>query len=586
MCANVQESFDWMFLEVDDLQQLAPRLQTIRLEHARIAPIISLGVQKSSSIAQLLFFFDNQTRRKKKEGFVYLFFCAEQQQKKKNKMKALWILYIVYIIIGVALLILFVLFFRPQKTTTLVNANTLQSAYNNGNGNLDVEFTTKPFAVRMTQQGVHYNAATFSNSGAVIDSFLTRVVGNSFSSTQPITITSLQVVYDYMSADVSLAPRQIAIYDLETRQQVVSGTVSLTDPVVDGFFTHAIPNDQQPTLILDRHYAIVALIATNDFYARGRSVVQSSNVVVLRERTDVTSDTLFLPNADQFGNENAGNLQFASFQYVKEVVNQLAFQVDVRSQNASFPKNYVYNLNVQVNANTVALEPGICMSDAENNNMLNNTIGNLILSPEVVGVANGLDIGTLEASQWYAVFLITSTVQGMPPAGLLSKNRQMPSVLPTGYESSKRVGWARTDDTLAFLPMMQQGNGTRRQTFYVEPLPILGIRSFTPVQIDEEQYFQLSLPLVSPTCSSVVLNLQVENYRNSQPVTVRIREPNAQFDVVKVIANLFTVTMLTVEVPITDFNAPHKLEMALSMLNTAINPVEVTVQVQSFFDDL
>lgn len=501
-------------------------------------------------------------------------------------MEAIWIVYILFIIIGIAFIIVFSLFFRPQKTTTLINANTLQSAYDNGDGTLDVEFVTQPFAVQINQPGVTYSAATFSNSLNVIDSFLTRVIGNTFSSTSPITITSLQVVADYMSTDTSISPRQVAIYDMLTRQQIVSATVSRDDPIIDGFFTHALPADQQPTLLLDRIYAIVALATPTDFYARNLNAVQSSNIVQLRERADVVSNELFLPSPEQFIQTNPNNLQFASFQYVQLVVNQFAFQVDARSQNASFPKNYIYNLNVQVSPRTVALEPGISTSNAENNNMLNNTIGNLILSPEVVGVANGLDVGTLEPLQWYAVFLITSTTQGMPPAGILSKNRQMPSMLPLGYESSKRVGWARTNSTLDFLPTGQQGNGTRRETFYLDPLPALPVQIFQPTQIDNETYVTIPIPLISPTCSSVVFKMRVQNFFNGQPVTIKLRELDAQFDVVQVVANQFAATILTVEVPITDYYAPHRIQMALSMSSGAINIVEVDMEVQSFFDDL
>lgn len=501
-------------------------------------------------------------------------------------MEVVYILYIVFIIVCVAMIIVFALFFRPQKTTTLINANTLQNAYDNGDGGLNVEFATKPFAVMIDRQGVTYSAATFSDSGVGIDSFVSRVLGNSFTTTQPVTITSLQVVADYMSQDLSLAPRQVAIYDMVTQQLVVAGSVSIDDPVVDGFYTHALPVSQQPTLVLDNLYAIVALVAPEDTYPRGQSVVQSSDVVRLRQRADVISNTLILPDQDQFVADDPANLQFASFQYSQFVIGQTAFQVDVRSQNASFPLNYIYNLNVQVNPNTVALEPGVCTSDAQNNNMLNNTTGNLILSPEVVGVANGLDVGTLQPLQWYAVYLITSTVQGLPPAGLLSENRQMPSVLPLGYESSKRVGWARTANTMEFLPTVQQGNGTRRQTFYQEPLPVQAILIFQPAQIDAIEYTTIQLPLVSPTCSSILLTLEVQNYFNGQPVSVMLREPNAFSDLVRVVANQFALTLLTVEVPITDFYAPHQLQMALSMPSVALNTVEVTVRVQSFFDDL
>lgn len=72
-----------------------------------------------------------------------------------------------------------------------------------------------------------------------------------------------------------------------------------------------------------------------------------------------------------------------------------------------------------------------------------------------VGVANGLDAGSLVTSQWYSVWVIWN---GGATAGLLSVSDVAPT-LPSGYSLKARVGWIKTDGTGNKYPlyMMQQG---------------------------------------------------------------------------------------------------------------------------------
>lgn len=537
---------------------------------------------------------------KKKIFFVLL--AAPHKKKEKEKaplisanffaknMAVIWILYIIFILVGIAFIVLLPLFFRPKKTVESINANTLQSAYDNGDGTLNVEGPTLPFAVNMNKDGIHYNCATFSDTTGAIDSFLNRVVANTFTVTNPSKITNLQVIADFLHVDPLDPTRVVAIYDTLTSEKLVSASVGLEDPIIDGFYTHSVPLLEQVTLEINRVYAVVAEVRVKDFIARDTSFVQTASVVVLHQRAIIVSPSITLPNADQFSNDDPNNLQFGSFQFVNLILNQTVFQVDSRSQNPSFPINYVYNLNVQCETDVVQLEPGLCMSDAQNNNMLNNTIGNLVISPQVVGVANGLDVGTATKDQWYAVFLMTSTAQGLPPAGMLSLNRQMPSFMPVGYESSKRVGWARStsSDNVQFFRTLQQGNGTRRQTIYQAPLPVQSVRSFSVLDIENETYFTIPLTLVSPTSSSVVLQITVENV-NFNPVRILIKEPDNEFALAQVPSNggaFNTVSVLLVEFPISNYYSPHRMQVALGTSFSVANDVSVTFQVQSYFDDL
>lgn len=60
-----------------------------------------------------------------------------------------------------------------------------------------------------------------------------------------------------------------------------------------------------------------------------------------------------------------------------------------------------------------------------------------------VGVANGLDAGSLATNQWYSVWVIWN---GGTTAGLLSTSDTAPTP-PSGYTFKARVGWMKTDGT-------------------------------------------------------------------------------------------------------------------------------------------
>lgn len=73
--------------------------------------------------------------------------------------------------------------------------------------------------------------------------------------------------------------------------------------------------------------------------------------------------------------------------------------------------------------------------------------------------ANGLDIGTLAGSTWYAVWVIWN---GTTTAGLISLSATSPT-LPSGYTHRARVGWIRTDATANKFPLGFTQRGRRVQ---------------------------------------------------------------------------------------------------------------------------
>lgn len=73
--------------------------------------------------------------------------------------------------------------------------------------------------------------------------------------------------------------------------------------------------------------------------------------------------------------------------------------------------------------------------------------------------ANGLDTGTLAASTWYSVWIISD---GSTTAGLLSLSATSPT-MPNGYTYKARTGWIRTDATVNKYPLGFTQRGRRIQ---------------------------------------------------------------------------------------------------------------------------
>lgn len=507
-------------------------------------------------------------------------------------MKSLWILYILFVLFAIAFLMIALLTLRPYQKTTLTNTNTLQNAYLSGDGSLAVEYVTNPFSVNARQRGRTFQAATFSAVSDVAPVFSNFVVGNDFTVSQPCEITGLQIVFDFLSQTTITRARQVAVYNKDTQVMIANAEVGVDDPVIAGFYTQLLVSPVE--LKVGVKYGIFAVLDPSDRFARDMEFTQSSNLVSILNRSATLTNTMQIPpNSDIV--PTAHSIQFASFQFVVASPIQSVWDVDVRSTYATFPINYIYNCNVQVKQDYVEIEPGLCISDAQNNNMLNNTIGNLKLQPTVVGQPNGLDVGVSEINQWYAVYLITSTVQGKPPAGLLSKNRQQPSFMPVGYESSRRIGWARTSDFVSdenkaitrYLPTIQQGNGVRRQTVYKEPWPLTFARTFAATEIRNATFSTMMLDFVTPTCTSMVLQLVVDNTANTATVDITFREPGAFFGFLTVVAAASSVSISTVELPILSFYSPHRLDLGLANTQYEIaSSVDVKLYVQSFFDNV
>jgi len=99
----------------------------------------------------------------------------------------------------------------------------------------------------------------------------------------------------------------------------------------------------------------------------------------------------------------------------------------------------------------------------------------IILSTAVVinaaanGAINRLDQGTFAASLVYAVYVIGDSSNKNQPAGLLSLASNAVPLLPFGYDSFRKVGYAVSDASVHFLKAYIAGNNNYRRFVYDAP---------------------------------------------------------------------------------------------------------------------
>lgn len=147
---------------------------------------------------------------------------------------------------------------------------------------------------------------------------------------------------------------------------------------------------------------------------------------------------------------------------------------------------YVNNLQLSNSATTPNTQLVIAAGAArDSNNKMDIIVPNpLTLNAAATGV-NGLDTGTLTASKTYAVHVIDDSTNTNNAASLLSLSATAP-VLPFGYDSFRRIGWAVTDGSAHFLLFWVAGNGGYRVVYWDSMISVLSAgtaTSFTAITL-------------------------------------------------------------------------------------------------------
>lgn len=501
---------------------------------------------------------------------------------------AIWV---VFFVLALLFVILAFLVLRPKDVTQMANNNTLQNAFNTGN-EVQVDALVKPFSVGVAlRPNPIQQAVSFSDLGTtdVIFPANPAVLANRFQVFDFVEVTSLQIFADLFDrSNTTNTSRPVGIYNQDTGALLVASYVDMNDPLIAGFRTRALDPSQYVTLFENVNYVIAAVCFPSDTFATSAGIVYPlQQLTFLSSAVVPGSAQLMLPDKNQF-TANLNNLQFASFQVrLATTVNQTgAMTVDTATGLATFPPNYAIGLNCEVlDNNQVRIDPGVCSNVFNDVNMRSD--GELFVSATDNG-PNGLDVGSLEPDQWYGVFLINSTLQGLAPAGIMSKNLQEPFLQPIGYDTFRRVGWVLTDHFSNLKPTFQIGDGAQRVTFYRTP-PLAFAHNFTPLDMTSipPVFYELPLPEVSAPGSSAQLTFVTTN-PNSDPLDLLLRPrfaTNTDVILYSVPLGTYTQTLVT---NIRPQPIPHAIEIALRQSGTTPpgSNVSVTCYVVSFVSDI
>jgi hypothetical protein len=169
------------------------------------------------------------------------------------------------------------------------------------------------------------------------------------------------------------------------------------------------------------------------------------------------------------------------------------------SQNSGIgltPFSYATGLQLAwATTTTLTVAAGQCR---DSNNVVDMILDEAVTINGAANGANGLDTGDLANATWYYVFLISSSRNLQTTASIISTSST--PLLPTGYDSYLRIGFALTNGSAQFLKFFVYGNSTTRKYFWdVVPTELNAQGSATYAAID----LASSVP---PTSTTVYLN--------------------------------------------------------------------------------
>jgi len=208
------------------------------------------------------------------------------------------------------------------------------------------------------------------------------------------------------------------------------------------------------------------------------------------------------------------------------------------SQNialGSLPFLDVYGLQIaKASATSLTMAAG---QARDANNVIDIVLNDAVTIDATVNGANGLDTGDLANNTWYYVFLIGSSLNEKPAAAILSASAT--PLMPMGYDSYRRIGFALTDGSAEFLSFDVYGNGNARQYYWdavATELSAGAATSFTDVDLTSSVAPTSTLAYLnwkfSPQAAGNLANLR----KNGSSSTANIQitgsvaaEPNAGF---------------------------------------------------------
>jgi hypothetical protein len=215
---------------------------------------------------------------------------------------------------------------------------------------------------------------------------------------------------------------------------------------------------------------------------------------------------------------------------------------------------------------TLTLSSGQCR---DSTNIYDIVLKNaVILNAANIGV-NGLDQGTLAASTWYYVFVISDPVTGNPTAALLSLSKTQP-LMPFGYSAFRYVGAWRTDGSSHFLKMWKYGNAGTRQCWWDSPVSVLSsgiaatftaisLVSGVPTTLATDVTFSVDLKATAASNTAVL-----RPTGSSGPGIITVSGAVASIDqILPVVCPCLIATVSSVLVPAIDYEVTGSLSLSV-----------------------
>jgi len=144
----------------------------------------------------------------------------------------------------------------------------------------------------------------------------------------------------------------------------------------------------------------------------------------------------------------------------------------------NLPFLYVNGLTISVaSTTTLSVSAGRCRDSSDSIDIVigsapfagPTTTAPVILNAAVNGV-NGLDTGTFALSTFYAIYAIGDSRYYQDPAVIMTLASNSTPLMPFGYDSSRLIGYARSDASTNFLPAYISGNNNTRLFTYDVPV--------------------------------------------------------------------------------------------------------------------
>ncbi len=474
---------------------------------------------------------------------------------------------IVLVVCAICLAILHNTRSREQIQTIMPS---LQEVYNASQieDNIHLSTISKPFAIMSflkTSQPVQ--ALNFDNATmGALQLSTPALVGFCFSVTNYMNITAFQFVAQY---GLSSSTHPCAIYDYESKVALASSTMLRnTDPInANGFATHVlnVPMPLEPF----RDYVFVMQVNANDFVGTNTNMMQTINAVKLKipyfnsNATAITFPT--------FEVSNITYRHFGSFQLQMQTSDSLRPVFDVSMATggyARFPPGYIRGCTFVVEDadHHIDIEPGFASSQFGDANIVLPLAVRLV--PSVTGM-NGLDVGTLMPATWYSLYLVGSSILGLPTCCMLSLGFKEPALMPQGYDVFRRIGSLLTNDTaspntkLRFVS--QEGDGATRTTYFTDdPFTRRVFEDYDSKDLSVYQPF--SLPFVPATATRCILTI-LGDISTATPTNMKIhfRRRHQTTEGVWVLSISETPSFSAqIEITLGSFPLTHELEMRVS----------------------